>query len=457
MPRFRPHKMYPGALLAQECCSYQATTQLIMRMGGRLAVIVHSDRDCSNVIPKKGGFLQGDDGYRFFCTNMKEDELVTGQGNAKLRRAIELVHAAQRPDLIIVLATCPTVMIGDNVKNVVRKASTELGVNVVAEMTNGLRPKSPAEVVDNLYALLCRGAHPVPPELELARRINLVGIELAPDERAEIEAVLAAMQLTVNAVLNERAALDQFLAVAAARWNVHPGPHLMLGFDEQCLQKLGQRAIEVPLPYGVEATDRFYRAIAVAAGVDATVCEAAIARVRATAAAASAEYRARLHERIRKEKHRGPRCAFNVGSLRSFDLRRIALEEMGELPFFDELGFECKLFIQGPQDAGNQARTAGVLAELGVTHRFVIFPDPGSLAKHMRPGEFDVFFGADFLGDQLSKLNLPLLHKLQFGVGYGAVSPNVGRLDAAIFQSFYRHFQPAPPTEQRPAPRAGRV
>src|SRR5262249_32727860 len=151
------------------------------------AVLIHSDRDCSNVLPKTGGFLRTDDGDRFFCTNMKEDELVTGQGNAKLRRAIELVHAARHPDLIIVLSTCPTVMIGDNVKNVARKAGKDLKINIVAESTNGLRPKSPAEVVDDLYSILCRGALPPPPELDRTRRINLVGIELNPQERAEVE------------------------------------------------------------------------------------------------------------------------------------------------------------------------------------------------------------------------------------------------------------------------------
>lgn len=449
--------MYPGALLAQECCSYQASTQLLRRMRGRMAVIIHSDRDCSNVLPKTGQIPPDEDGYRFFCTNMKEDELVTGQGNAKLRRAIELVHAAQKPDLIIVLSTCPTVMIGDNVKNVVRKAGKDLGINIVAELTNGLRPKSPAEVVDNLYSLLCRGAQPAPPELDLARRINLVGLQLSAAERAEIETVLAAMNLTINATLNDESWLDEFLAVAKAACNVHPGPHLMLAFDEQCRKEFGQQAVEVPLPFGIEATDRFYRTIGVAAGVDAALVEAAIIGVRTPAAAAIADYRTRLHERIRDKKHRAPRCAFNVGSLRSFDLRRLALEEMGELPFFNELGIECKLFIQGPQDEANQTRTAGVLAELGVQHPFVIFPDPGALAKHMRPGEFDVFVGADFLADQLSKLNLPLLNKQTIGAGYGAVSLNLERLDAAIFQSFYRHFQPAPQAETQPKPQASRV
>jgi hypothetical protein len=443
MPRFRPHKMYPGALLAQECCSYQASTQLLMRMKGRMAVIVHSDRDCSNVLPKTGGFLQSEDGYRFLCTNMKEDELVTGQGNAKLRRAIELVHEAQQPELIIVLSTCPTVMIGDNVKNVVRKAGKDLGVNAVAEMTNGLKPKSPAEVVDNLYTLLCRGARPPAAGLELERRVNLVGVDLAPRERSEIEAGLQALGLTLNVVLNESASLDQFLAVADAKWNLHPGPYMMLEFDEQCRSKHNQVPIEVPLPFGVEATDRFYATIAAATGVAAQAGEGRLTQVRDAARTAIDTYRERLHARVQRERQRRPRCAFNIGSFRSFDLRRLANEEMGEMPWLDELDFDRALFIQGPQDAANRERTKQVLAELGIDTPFSMFPDPGSLAKYITPGEYDVFIGADFLADQLSKLNLPLLDKSRLGLGYAAVRTNLDLLDAAMNQSFYRHFEPA--------------
>ncbi len=111
------------------------------------------------------------------------------------------------------------------------------------------------------------------------------------------------------------------------------------------------------------------------------------------------------------------------------------------MPFLDELGIERTLFIQGPQDAANRDRIAAVLADLGIRDRFVCFPDPGSLTKHITPGEFDVFLGADFLADQLSKLNLPLLDKSRLGIGYGAVGANLDRLDSAVFQSFYRHFE----------------
>ena len=35
--------------------------------------------------------------YKFFCTNLKEDEIVTGQGNRKLREAIEVLHETYDP------------------------------------------------------------------------------------------------------------------------------------------------------------------------------------------------------------------------------------------------------------------------------------------------------------------------------------------------------------------------
>ncbi|MSQ82911.1 MAG: hypothetical protein EXR77_08345 [Myxococcales bacterium] len=138
--------MYPGALLAQEACSYQAMTQLLMRMRGRLTVLIHSDRDCSNVLPKTGGRIHNEQGYKFLCTNLREDEIVTGQGNAKLRRAIELVTDAYHPDLLVVLSTCPTVMIGDNIKQVSRKAAKDLGCASAPRLPTGSSPSRPLKL-----------------------------------------------------------------------------------------------------------------------------------------------------------------------------------------------------------------------------------------------------------------------------------------------------------------------
>ena len=424
--------MYPGALLAQECCSYQASTQILSELRGDVVVLVHSDRDCSNVISKRRGRVHADLRYKFLCTNLREDEMVTGQGNRRLREAIELVHRELKPRLLLVLSTCPTVMIGDNVKNVARKAGRDLGLDVVPMITHGLKPKSPAEVVDDLYVALTKAAKR--PDGDRSRRVNVVGMSLRPEERAEIEAVFAAMGLQVGVVLDERAHLDDFLRVAEAEFNVHAGPNMLLAFDKACAERHGMTAIEAPLPYGVAASEAFYRAVAAATAVDADICEAAIAGARAAANDAVAGFRARQQGRTLQ-------LAYNVGSVRSFDLRRIAHEELGELGLFRELGFAARLFIQGSQAEENWDRTAKVLGELGVAERFVLFPDPGALAHFLRPGAFDLWYGARFLRDQLVQVQLPLLPHHELGLGLRAVAPNIARIEAALGSDFYARFE----------------
>ena len=421
--------MYPGALLAQEACSYQGATELLMRLRGNLAVIIHSDRDCSNVLPKTGGRVHSDGAYKFFCTNMREDELVTGQGNAKLRRAIELVAEAQKPDLILVLSTCPTVMIGDNVVNVSRKAARDLGIRVEAEVTHGLKPKSPAEIIDTVYMLLARASRP---QLEnRQKRVNLVGISLSPGERAELEAGFTALGLTLNTTLNERAALDDFLRAADAEFLIHPGPDMLVGLRKIAVDQWQQTAIEVPLPIGVQATERFWRTIAEATGVDVTPVLESVDHQKAQA----------VLEKFRQQfADRTLRCAYNIGSVRSFDLRRIAQEELGDLGLLDEAGLTSSLFIQGPQDEQNWQRVGKVLHALGVERPFCLFPATSSLRQLLPRGDFEVFYGADFLRDQLSQRGIPLLPHGEIGLGWRQVPRALAALTRALEDRFYRTF-----------------
>lgn len=429
--------MYPGALLAQEACTYQASCELLAALRGDLVVLIHSDRDCSNVLPKTRRRIERHHDYKFLCTNLTEDEMVTGQGNTKLQRAIELVHEAYNPGLLVVLSTCPTVMIGDNIKNVTRKTAKSLGMAAVAQITHGLKPKSPAEVVDKLYTTLCKRAAPA--SGDVSGRVNLVGIGMDRGERAEIERILGDLNLTVNVVLDERASIEDFLAVGQAAFNIHPGPHMLVDFAKSCEERLGIGSIEVPLPYGVSATDRFYGIIAEAVGRQHTPASAAVTDLRAAAVASTATFTARMGERFEGRK---PRLGYNIGSVRSFDLRRIALEELGELPMMRELGFEVQLFIQGPQHEANWDRTATVLGELGVSEPFVLFPDPGLLVHFLAAADqqLDLFYGARFLGDQLLQLNVPLAHHRETRLGYGGVAANCATLQAALESRFFSHF-----------------
>ena len=439
MPRFRPHRMYPGALLAQEACSYQASTELLAQVRGDLVVLVHSDRDCANVLPKTGQRIHAEHPYKFLCTNMKEDELVTGQGNAKLRRAIELVHAAWKPQLLVVLSTCPTVMIGDNVKNVVRKAARDLDFRVVSEVTHGLKPQSPAEVVDTVYKLLTAAS--VRTLEDVSRRVNLVGLSLDAGEKTEIEAGLAALGLTLNATLHHRSTLGDFLRMADAAFNIHPGPNLLLGLQKQALEQFGIASIEVPLPCGVQATDAFWQAIAEKTQVPAETAQTPDRMPNAATAPRRERAVAVLDAFRLKHAGRTLRAGYNIGSVRSFDLRRIGLEELGELSLLRELGFASKLYIQGPQHAENQGRTAQVLQELGVTEPFVLFPAPSSLVQFLEQAPADLFCGESFLHDQLTQVNLPLLLHSELGLGYDRVARDVGLIEQTLHADFYRNFR----------------
>ncbi|MSQ82912.1 MAG: hypothetical protein EXR77_08350 [Myxococcales bacterium] len=109
--------------------------------------------------------------------------------------------------------------------------------------------------------MLCRSARE-PEQVERARRVNLVGVNLDDSEQREIEQGLAELGLTLNVVLSERADLSAFLAVADASYNIHPGPNMLLEFDLLCAERWQMSPIEVPLPVGVRASDRFWQAIA---------------------------------------------------------------------------------------------------------------------------------------------------------------------------------------------------
>ena len=437
--------MYPGALLAQEACSYQAMTQILSGFQGNLAVLVHSDRDCSNVISKipdsqlhapakaTGTRPPPTLPYRFLCTNLTEDEIVTGQGNSKLRRGIELIHEEWNPELIIVLSTCPTVMVGDNIKNVTRKAAKDLNIKVVCQITHGLSPKSPAEVVDKFFVLLSQYAERS--DINRKMRVNLVGMGARPNETIEFKNILSEFGITVNSVIDNNSTLEDFKRLGQAQFNIHPGPNMLLEFDEYCRKNLGIEPIEVPLPFGLSATNEFYEAICATFNIPQDTTTAVLDKYR-TAGAQGVEA---FHAKYTSD--RPLLVSYNIGSGRSFELRRIALEELGQKRFLDDLNIQSVLFLQGPKDEANVQRVATVLRDLGIHEEFIIFSDPGQLSHYIKPGYFACFLGEDFLANELSKIELNLLQKQALEMGYASIASNISKLEAAMNDDFHSLFK----------------
>ena len=75
-----------------------------------------------------------------YSTNLTEDETVFG-GNEKLATTIREVYERDHPNVIFIITTCASGIIGDDVEGAANDAEEELGIPVVAIFCEGFRSK----------------------------------------------------------------------------------------------------------------------------------------------------------------------------------------------------------------------------------------------------------------------------------------------------------------------------
>lgn len=98
-----------------------------------VAHLVHAPLACEgNGWDNRGAASSGSDLWRTgFTTDLTELDIVMGQGEKKLLRAIREIKERYAPPAIFVYSTCVTALIGDDIEAVCRHASEKLGLPVV--------------------------------------------------------------------------------------------------------------------------------------------------------------------------------------------------------------------------------------------------------------------------------------------------------------------------------------
>ena len=76
------------AEIAQKGCLLEGVTHLISITPADLAVLLHSDPDCANLVLSDSRAV---DPTRFFCTNIEERDVIGGTSSARLEEAIRWV------------------------------------------------------------------------------------------------------------------------------------------------------------------------------------------------------------------------------------------------------------------------------------------------------------------------------------------------------------------------------
>ncbi len=120
----------PGA--AAGGCAFDGA-KIVLQPVTDVAHLIHAPLACEgNSWDNRGAASSGSSLWRTsFTTDLTELDIVMGQGERKLFRAIREIAETFSPPAIFVYATCVTALIGDDIETVCRRASEKFGLPVV--------------------------------------------------------------------------------------------------------------------------------------------------------------------------------------------------------------------------------------------------------------------------------------------------------------------------------------
>ena len=400
--------------LGQPCCTQATMCWALSDLAGDLAVVVHGEGDCLN------SFFHhlGGNTASFYSTRLSDDQLIRGETSEPLAHLLELLVCERRPEAVVVLGTCPVEMIGDPFEAVVKEASERMSTPMVALRTHGLSLTSQAQCYDWLYETLA-GL----PQLEepLTASCNVVGL---PSARGypELEALVAGLSMRVNGVYPNGTSLAAWRAISHAETTFVVDREMfprLLGR----LEGWGQRLISVPMPVGVAQTTAFYQAVADAyEGARRVAPELDALRAAVLPAQQQTAGRAR-----------GRRLAICLRMVKSHRSDRIAFDGLGELPFYEELGFDCALFVQGPPEAAARDQFRQRLEELGYAGvPFEIFPGPWQLGERLEQGGFDVAVMSDAARNVVERVGLEMIPVGALRPFFSGMASNLALVDRVL-------------------------
>ncbi|WP_196590432.1 nitrogenase component 1 [Pectinatus frisingensis] len=189
---------------------------------------------------------------RIFSTNISEKDTVYG-GTEKLAAAIRQVHNRTQANVIFVLSTCATGIIGDDIESVVNDAEAELSIPIVAIFCEGFRSTVWTSGFDAGYHGIARKL--IKPAQEHKKdMINVINF-WGSDIFSEWLAVLGAKPNYITPYSTVEILSHSSEAIATIQACQTLGSYLGAALE----QEFGVTEIKTPPPYGIAQTDRWFR------------------------------------------------------------------------------------------------------------------------------------------------------------------------------------------------------
>ncbi|MEW6122753.1 MAG: nitrogenase iron-molybdenum cofactor biosynthesis protein NifE [Pseudomonadota bacterium] len=313
----------PGA--AAGGCAFDGA-KIVLQPVTDVAHLIHAPLACEgNSWDNRGAGSSGSDLWRrSFTTDLTELDIVMGQGERKLYKAVREIAQAFNPPAIFVYSTCVTALIGDDIEAVCKAASAKYGLPVVPVNAPGfvgsknLGNKLAGEaLLDHVI-----GTHEPddagPTDMNILGEFNLSG------EFWAVKPLFEALGIRIRACVPGDARYLDIAGAHTARVTMMECSTALINLARKMEERWGIPFFEGSF-YGISDTSDALRQTArllVSRGADASLLkrtEALIAREEALAWAKMEAYRPRLE---------GKRVLLNTGGVKSWSVVA-ALQEIG--------------------------------------------------------------------------------------------------------------------------------
>lgn len=259
-----------------------------------------------------------------FTTDLSELDIVMGNGEKRLYRAIKEIVSEHAPAAIFVYATCVTALIGDDVEAVCRHATSKLGTPVIPVNAPGFVG---AKNLGNKLAgeaLLDHVIGTIEPDQVTPTDINILGEYNLSGELWQVKPLLERLGIRLQACVTGDARYREVASCHRVSVNMMVCSTALINLARKMEERYGIPYFECSF-YGITDTSIALRTVAsmiVARGGPADLIE------RTEALIASEEARAWARIEPYRERLRGKRVLLYTGGVKSWSVVS-ALQEIG--------------------------------------------------------------------------------------------------------------------------------
>ncbi|MGB9837257.1 nitrogenase component 1 [Methanothermobacter sp.] len=226
--------------------------------GVRNAVpLIHGPRGCAYHI----GYLltaRGGKRIRVLSTELSESDVVFGAAD-KLKKAIIEADRTLKPELIAVMSSCATSIIGEDIGRVAEDVKGEIDSQIVTISAGGFESNQGEGYLEVMMALLESLAADVKPLDEPS--INIIGEFRGGPDLNHIVDTLGSMGVSVNCVLTSGSTVGDIEMIASAHLNYSFCDVSGIGPCRFLEERFGMPFLHHPIPLGFSNTLDFYEGI----------------------------------------------------------------------------------------------------------------------------------------------------------------------------------------------------